>query len=178
MSVNTTNIISRIGETDQLYLTNNSPELALERGDLRLELATISHSKQEQIHFLQEAIVLLETARVEYEEIPMALYVKLSLHLAKAYMVFFEITKETRYALIKQKFLRPLTINENADVYFFLAYAAVSKNEMAMTRHWIGKYLKTPAHDLTLLQSHSAFHPVRNAEWFPKALQVNLRENL
>ena len=53
MSVNTTNIISRIGETDQLYLTNNSPELALERGDLRLELATISHSKQEQIHFLQ-----------------------------------------------------------------------------------------------------------------------------
>ena len=170
MSVNTTNIISRIGETDQLYLTNNSPELALERGDLRLELATISHSKQEQIHFLQEAIVLLETARVEYEEIPMALYVKLSLHLAKAYMVFFEITKETRYALITQQILRPLTINENADVYFFLAYAAVSKNEMAMTRHWIGKYLKTPAHDLTLLQSHSAFHPVRNAEWFPKAL--------
>lgn len=94
MSVNTTTIISRIGETDQLYLTNNSPELALERGDLRLELATISHSKQEQIHFLQEAIVLLETARVEYEEIPMTLYVKLSLHLAKAYMVFLKLPKK------------------------------------------------------------------------------------
>ena len=170
MFVNTTNIISRIGETDQLYLTNNSPELALERGDLRLELATISHSKQEQIHFLQETIVLLETARVEYEEMPMALYVKLSLHLVKAYMIFFEITKETRYALITQQILKPLTVNEDADIYFFLAYAAVSKNEIAMTRHWIGKYLKNPAHDPALLQSHSAFHSVRGAEWFPKVL--------
>ncbi|MDN5691213.1 MAG: hypothetical protein L0G98_11110, partial [Acinetobacter sp.] len=33
---NTKQIISRIGETDQLYLSGNTPELALERGDLRL----------------------------------------------------------------------------------------------------------------------------------------------
>ena len=101
---NTKQIISRIGETDQLYLSGNTPELALERGDLRLQLVTQSHSKQEQIHFLQEAIVLLETARFEYEEMPMSVYIQLSLHLAKAYMIYFELTKESRYALIRSRF--------------------------------------------------------------------------
>ena len=171
MSVNTKHVISRIGETDQLYLTNNSPELALERGNLRLELVTLSNSKQEQIHFLQEAIVLLETARVEFEEMPMELYVELSLHLAKAYMIFFEITQESRYALITQQILKPMTIHENADIYFFLAYASIGQNELSMARHWIGKYLKHSACDLTLLQSHSAFHPVRHEAWFQQGIQ-------
>ena len=58
MFENTKQIIERIGETDQLYLTNNTPELALERADLRLQLVVFSNSRQEQIHFLQEAIVL------------------------------------------------------------------------------------------------------------------------
>ena len=60
MFENTKKIIERIGETDQLYLENNTPELALERADLRLQLVVISNSRQEQIHFLQEAVVLLE----------------------------------------------------------------------------------------------------------------------
>ena len=86
MFENTKQLIERIGETDQLYLENNTPELALERGDLRLQLVERSNSRQEQVHFLQEAIVLFETARVEYEEMPMPLYVNLSLHLTKSYM--------------------------------------------------------------------------------------------
>ena len=171
MSVNTKQIISRIGETDQLYLTNNTPELALERGDLRVQLATMSSSKQEQIHFLQEAIVLLETARVEYEEMPMSLYISLSLHLAKAYMICFEVSKETRYALITQQILKPMTVHENVDIYFFLAYAAVSQGEYAMTRHWLSKYLKTAEHDLELLQTHSAFSLLRKEAWFNQLLQ-------
>ena len=61
-------------------------------------------------------------------------------------------------------------MKEDAYFFFFLVYAAVSKNERAMPRHWIGKYLKNPAHDPALLQSHSAFHSVRGAEWFPKVL--------
>ena len=67
MFENTKQIIERIGETDQLYLTNNTPELALERADLRLQLVVFSNSRQEQIHFLQEAIVLLDHTLIEYE---------------------------------------------------------------------------------------------------------------
>ena len=171
---NTKQIISRIGETDQLYLSGNTPELALESGDLRLQLVEQSNSKQEQIHFLQEAIVLLETARVEYEEMPMSLYVNLSLHLAKAYMIYFELTKEVRYALITQQILKPMTQHESADIYFMLAYASVSKNELSLTRHWLKKYMATADFDLVLLRQHPALKPVRNETWFTQMVQNKL----
>ncbi len=68
MSNETKQVIARIGETDQRFLEGNTPELALERADLRLQLVMLSHVRQEQLHFLQEAIVLLEQARIEYDE--------------------------------------------------------------------------------------------------------------
>lgn len=174
MFENTKQIISRIGETDQLYLSDNTPELALERGDLRLQLVTLSNSKQEQVHFLQEAIVLLETARIEYDEMPMSLYIKLSLHLAKAYMIYFELTKEARYALITQQILKPMTQHENGDIYFMLAYASVSKKDFALTRHWLSKYVKSDAFDLELYQQHPAFNAVRHEAWFMQLIQNKL----
>lgn len=171
---NTKHVISRIGETDQLYLSNNTPELALERGDLRLQLVALSNSKQEQIHFLQEAIVLLEAARVEYEEMPLSLYTKLSLHLAKAYMIYFEISKESRYALITQQILRPMAHYENGDIYFMLAYASVVKGEYSLARHWLSKYVKTAELDLELYQQHQAFDCVRREPWFNQLIQNKL----
>ena len=75
-------IIQRIGETDQLYLQGNSPELSQERAELRLQLVTLSQMRQEQIHFLQEAVVLLEQSRIDAEEMPLSMYINLSLHLA------------------------------------------------------------------------------------------------
>ncbi len=174
MFENTKQLIERIGETDQLYLENNTPELALERGDLRLQLVERSNSRQEQVHFLQEAIVLFETARVEYEEMPMPLYVNLSLHLAKAYMVYFELSKETRYALITQQILKPMTQHESADIYFMLAYASVSKNELSLTRHWLKKYMATADFDLVLLRQHPALKPVQDEAWFSQMIQDRL----
>ena len=56
MSIETKAIVSRIGETDQLYLTENTPELALERAELRMQLVTLSRVRQEQIHFLQKPL--------------------------------------------------------------------------------------------------------------------------
>ncbi|MDV2439326.1 hypothetical protein QR665_07520 [Acinetobacter gerneri] len=174
MFEDTKQIISRIGETDQLYLTSNTPELALERADLRLQLVARSHARQEQIHFLQEAIVLLEQARLEYEEMPLSLYLDLSLHLAKAYMMYFEISKEHRFALICQQILKPLTSYDHADIFFFLAYASVSKDELALTRHWLGKYAKHADFDLALLQEHPAFDQVCKTDWFIKLIQSKL----
>ncbi len=167
-------IISRIGETDQLSLTENSPTLALERSDLRLQLVTHSHARSEQVHFLQEAIVLLEQARVEYEEMPLALYLDLSLQLAKAYMMYFEITKQAHFALITQQILRPLMVHAHGDIYFYLAYAAISKNEKALMRHWLSKYVKSSQFDHELMSQHAAFAPVRDEDWFQALLQSRL----
>ena len=174
MPLTTQQIIARIGETDQLFLAENTPELALERADLRLQLVTLSQLRQEQVHFLQEAIVLLEQGRVEFEEMPMSLYLDLSLHLAKAYMIYFEITKESRYAIITQQILKPLIGHEHADIYFFLAYASATKQEPAMTRHWLTKYSKTMAFDLELLQVHPAFEQMRQTEWYMTILKSRM----
>jgi len=167
-------IIQRIGETDQLYLQGNTPELALERSDLRLQLVTLSQVRQEQIHFLQEAIVLLEQSRIEFEEITLSLYIKLSLHLAKAYMLYYEITKEQKFALITQQILKPMTSDTNGDIYFFLAYASAVKNEPALCRHWLTKYSKTKAFDFDLLQQHPAFIQYRKIDWFLQILKSKM----
>ena len=166
MSNETKQVIARIGETDQLYLNGNTPELALERAELRLQLVLLSHVRQEQLHFLQEAIVLLEQARIEYEEMPLSLYLNLSLGLAKAYMIYFELTKEQRFALITQQILKPLAYTESLEIYFFLAYASAAKQEQALTRHWLTKYLSCLDHDLALLHAHPAFTQARQQDWF------------
>ncbi len=171
MSNETKQVIARIGETDQLFLENNSPELALERADLRLQLVVLSHVRQEQLHFLQEAIILLEQARIEYDEMPLSLYLNLSLCLAKAYMIYFELTKEQRFALITQQILKPLAYTEHLEIYFFLAYASAAKQEPALTRHWLTKYVSCLEHDLELLQLHPAFGKVRKEEWFSTLLR-------
>lgn len=167
-------IIQRIGETDQLYLQGNTPELALERAELRLQLVTLSQLRQEQIHFLQEAVVLLEQGRFEFEEMPLRLYVDLSLHLAKAYMIYFEITREARFATITQQILKPMTHDDFGDIYFFLAYASAAKSEPSLARHWLKKYSATQAFDLELLREHTAFAAYREEDWFNSLLQSKM----
>lgn len=174
MRTNTQQLIQRIGETDQLYLQGNHPELAIERAELRLELVTFSHLRQEQIHFLQEAIVILEQARIEFDEISKALFIDLSLHLAKTYMVYFEITREKRFAIITEQILKPYVSDEFGDIYFFLAYAKISKKEQALTRHWLTKYSKTPAFDAVLLSEHHAFIELHKHQWFQDLRAKNI----
>ena len=174
MSNETKQVIARIGETDQLYLDQNTPELALERAELRLQLVMLSHVRQEQIHFLQEAIVLLEQARIEYEEMPLSLYLDLSLHLAKAYMIYFEFTKEQRFALITKQILKPLAYHQHLDIYFFLAYASAVQQEHALTRHWLNKYVSCLDYDLALLQQHPAFSEFHQHDWFKKLMKMKV----
>lgn len=174
MRENTKQIIQRIGETDQAYLNENTPQLALERADLRLQLVMISDLHQEQVHFLQEAVVLLEQARIEFAEMPFDLYINLSLHLAKTYMMFYEITQEQRYAIITQQIMKPMSKAEHGDIYFFLAYASAVKKEPAMTRHWLIKYSKTQSCDLEILNEHPAFNSFREELWFSQLIQEKL----
>lgn len=174
MRNNTKQIIERIGETDQLFLENNHPELALERADLRLQLVSISHHRQEQIHFLQEAVVLLEQARVEFEEMPMRIYLNLSIKLAQAYLTYFDITQEQRFALITQQILKPLSFHEHAEIYLLLAQANFHKNEPALVRHWLSKYVKHADFDLSALQRHVSYAEIKQQDW----LQVLLKSKM
>lgn len=174
MRMNTKQLIQRIGETDQLFLQGNTPELALERSDLRLQLVTLSQLRQEQVYFLQEAVVLLEQGRIEFEEMPTQLYLDLTLCLAKAYMLFHEVTREARYALITQQILKQITMSNHGDVFFFLAYASAAKKEPAMTRHWLNKYSKTAEFDLALLKQHPAFNVYHEEIWFNQLVQTKL----
>lgn len=168
-------IITRIGETDQLSLQDASVRLSLERAELRLELVCLSQMRQEQIYFLQEAIVLLEQARMSDEANDKQLYIALTLQLAKAYMLYFEIQRENHFALITEQLLKPLAHHDDAEVYFYLAYAATVRKQQAMTRHWLIKYRNHSMVDLELLHEHSAFNDFRTHEWFQHLLQFKLQ---
>lgn len=174
MQTETKHIIARIGETDQLFLVEHTPELALERGQLRMELVQRSHHRQEQLHFLQEAVVILEQARVEYAEMPLRVYLALSIQLAQAYMLFFELNREAHFALITQQILKPLAHYEHGDIYLLLGYASSVKNEQALTRHWLGKYSRTAEFDIETLRAHPAFQPVQHESWFVQLFQSRL----
>ena len=47
---------------------------------------------------------------------PLSMYINLSLHLAKAYMLYFEITREVRFALIVQQILKPMKLDDYGDI--------------------------------------------------------------
>lgn len=174
MRENTKQIIERIGETDQLFLQENTPELALERGDLRLQLVKLSQHLQEQIHFLQEGIVLLEQGRMAFEEMPMRVYINLSLTLAKAYMMYFDLTHEDRFALITKQILKPLTQHNHPDVFLMLASACATKNETALARHWLKKYSLCNEFDLAHLHQYEIFNQFKNEDWFIELIKTKL----
>lgn len=164
-------IVALIGATDQSYLQHNTPELALQRAQLRLQLVSISHHRQEQIHFLHEAIVILEQSRLEFEEIPLPLYLDLSLCLAQAYMIYYELGHELKFATICQQILKPLAHHQQADCWFYLAYASAVKQEQALCKHWLHKYASSPDFDAQLLKQHHAFVALHPQPWFAALLR-------
>ena len=105
---------------------------------------------------------------------PLTLFINLSLHLAKAYMMYFELTRDAKYALITQQILKAMTHYAHGDIFFFLAYASASKNESALCRHWLGKYSKTAEFDLELLQIHPAFNAYQTEVWFKQILKSRM----
>lgn len=129
-------LIQQLGETDQQFLQQNSPELALQRGQIRLKLIQISKQKAEQLYFLQQTLVILEQARLEFDEMPLSLYLDLSILLAQAYLVYFELSQQTRYALIAQQILKPLAHHQSIEIYQVLIQAAHAQQHNAMAQHW------------------------------------------
>lgn len=133
---NTAQLIQTLGETDQLFLQQNTPELALQRGKIRLALIQASQHQQEQVYFLQQAIVIVEQARIEFEEMPLSLYLDLSILLGQIYMCYFNLTQQARFALITEQILRPLAHHHHFEIYQLLKNAAIAQQHSAMATYW------------------------------------------
>lgn len=159
-------LIADIGASDQQFLIENRPELALKRAKYRLELIHYSNRIPEKIYFLQEAIVILEQARLLFEEIPLDLYLDLSIALAEAYLCYFKIEQKNHFATIIQQVLKPLSHHPRAELYFLLAYASAIKNEPALTQYWLKKYFQHPLSDLNDIITNPIFTQYQDQTWW------------
>lgn len=135
----TSALIKQLGDTDEQYLHHNTPQLALKRGRLRNELAKFSRNKQEKLYFLNEAVVILEQARMQFEQMPLSLYLSLSLRLSDVYLHYFAITLDQRYALIAEQVLRPLAHHNHPDIFANLQTACECQNKSALAKYWQSK---------------------------------------
>lgn len=161
-----TELIQLIGQTDQLYLSENTPQLALKRAKLRLDLTQYSKQRGEKIYFLQEAIVLLEQARLAFDDIALDLYLDLSICLAEAYLDYFEIEQKEHFATIVQQILKPLSHYQHSRIYYNLAYASAIKQEHSLTQHWLKKYFQLPHSDLNEILSNPILAEYQKQDWW------------
>ncbi len=142
-------LIDQLGASDQAYLLENTPELALHRGQLRLALAALSVQKGETLYLLNEALVILENARLNFSEMPMPLYLALSVTLAEAYIACHKTSGQHHYAVIAEQILRPLAHHNDAKIYAMLATASQLQGKQALARHWHNKALMADTQNIS-----------------------------
>lgn len=165
-------LISRIGETDQEYLSASTPLLALQRAKLRLELVRFSHQKNEKVYFLSEAAMLLELAITESEEV--LLNATLSAGLAEVYLEFYQTTLEDRYITIVNQILKPLTHLDQHDIMMGLARASAAKQHSALTQHWLSRWSKLGNTATNDLLHYPEFQHFQQEGWFSDLLKQKM----
>jgi len=169
-------LIARVGETDQLFLTAPTPELAIERAHLRLALVQISHSKTEQLHFLGEAAVILELAAVEVTE--QVIHERLAAQLAAVYLQFYQLSKESKYLVVAGQILRPHSNAAFPEIYLQLARLDAARQKPALTQHWLTRWLqvlsRTPSYMPHFVLEHCPeFSDVQHEAWFQEASRAS-----
>lgn len=159
-------IITRVGETDQLFLTAPTPMLAIERAQLRLMLVSLSHNQSEQLYFLGEAAVILELADVEAED--QATHVLLAAQLAAVYLQFHHVTPQQRYLTVVGQILRAHSNAEYSPIFLGLARMDAAQGKTALTKHWLTRWLKVfnPEVDSLSLDEYPEFKEYLSEDWF------------
>ncbi len=159
-------LIARVGETDQLFLTEPTPMLAIERAQLRLQLVAKSNNQSEQLYFLGEAAVILELADAEAED--QATHVLLAAQLAAVYLQFNQVTPQKRYLTVVGQILRPHSNAEHPAIFLGLARMDAAQHKQALTKHWLGRWLKvlTTEADSDALNTYPEFSEYLSDEWF------------
>ncbi len=159
-------IIARVGETDQIFLTEPSPMLALERAQLRQMLVSLSHNQSEQLYFLGEAAVILELADAEAEE--QATHVLLAAQLASVYLQFHQLTPQQRYLTVVGQILRAHSNADYAPIFLGLARMDAAQGKTALTKHWLTRWAKVFNADVDspLISVYPEFKDFLAEEWF------------
>ncbi|MBC7750249.1 MAG: hypothetical protein H7Z73_00815 [Candidatus Saccharibacteria bacterium] len=159
-------IIARVGETDQLFLTAPTPMLAIERAQLRLMLVSLSHNQSEQLYFLGEAAVILELADTEAED--QTTHVLLAAQLAAVYLQFHLVTPQQRYLTVVGQILRAHSNSEHSQIFLGLARMDAAKGKKALTKHWLTRWLKVfnGEIDSSTLVVYPEFKGYLSEDWF------------
>lgn len=175
-------LIAKIGETDQQFLQQATPQLAQQRAALRVQLSQFSHQKNEKVYLLTEAAALLEMAIMalkDSDEDDLALHMRLCVCLAQVYLTFFQVTHQNHYLIICNQILKPHAHHRDADILIALVRTNAAANQPALTRHWLGKLMQHHAqdamHHLTdQLLHYPELQPFQQEDWFIQLLKPTL----
>lgn len=159
-------IITRVGETDQIFLTASTPLLAIERAKLRLMLVSLSSNQSEQLYFLGEAAVILELADAEAED--QATHVLLAAQLAAVYLQFHHVTPQQRYLTVVGQILRAHSNADHSAIFLGLARMDAAQDKIALTKHWLMCWLKAFNADVdsSFLAIYPEFKNYLAEDWF------------
>lgn len=163
-------IIARVGETDQIFLTEPTPMLALERAQLRQMLVALSNNQSEQLYFLGEAAVILELADAEAED--QATHVLLAAQLAAVYLQFNQVTPQQRYLTVVAQILRAHSNADYAPIFLGLARMDAAQEKAALTKHWLTRWLKVfnAEVDSPFISDYPEFKNYLSDEWFQQVV--------
>ncbi|XID74460.1 hypothetical protein ACF3NA_07950 [Alkanindiges sp. WGS2144] len=173
--LNSAQIVERIGETDQQFLTEPTATLAKTRAQLRIKLVEFSHQKKEQLYFLTEAVVLLETALMQACNLQE--HLELSAALGEAYLSFYQYTKEQRYMVISKQVLKALSHYDSPVILLALARLSAFEGHAALVRHWLTRLLRLPEADFQFMDSIKQAPELSThiqQDWFKQLLQQKL----
>lgn len=164
-------LIARLGAADQAAreLDHMDWTLALQRSQLRLELAQLSQQRAERMYLLGEAVALLELTLIELED--KASYEHVAVGLAEAYLAFFALTHEARYATIANQILRPLSGSGPAPVLLTLARIESVVGHLALAQHWLRRYVTTVGASLLELDQAQELASLHQQPWWPALRQ-------
>jgi hypothetical protein len=165
-------IVKRIGETDQQFLSNPTPELAKIRANLRVQLVQYSHQKQEQVYFLTEAAALLEIALMDVTSLEQ--HLELSAALGETYLQFYHVTHEKRYLIISKQVIKPLSHHSNTEILLALARLSATEQHPSLVKHWLTRLMQLPQVDIAAIRQAQELNDYWNEDWFKELLKPSL----
>lgn len=165
-------IVKKIGETDQQFLSNPTPELAKTRATLRVQLVHYSHQKQEQLYFLTEAAALLEIALMDAGSLQQ--HIELSAALGETYLQFYHVTQEQRYLIISRQVIKPLSHHPSPEILLALARLSATEKHPSLVKHWLTRLMQLPNMDMMRIRQATELDGYRHEDWFNNLLKPYL----
>lgn len=157
-------LIAQLGETDQAYLNQSTPELAIIRAEIRQRLALHSMQKAEQLYLLHEAAAILELMRLEIDE--QSMFERLSAQLGSVYIQHYHVTHEQKYLIVARQILRPLSHLAHPAILLGLVRADAAQGQWALVQHWLKRMQQHRLLDVELLEQTPELVGAVHFEWF------------